>query len=112
MPHGQRRWEIGFAQHLSKFDLDKATDLEIGTSFAAPSKGFSVLSPTWSRDTYIQDTSALKGIASHAIWPARSPDTPAFSRSNSLMTQNGSKAAKHQMKIVLIFAYVSGMESS
>jgi hypothetical protein len=27
VPHGQRRWEIGFAQHLSKFDLDKATDL-------------------------------------------------------------------------------------
>ena len=27
VPHGQRWWEIGFAQHLSKFDLDKATDL-------------------------------------------------------------------------------------
>lgn len=85
---------------------------EIGTSLAPPSKGFSVLSPTWSSDTYIQDTKALNGMTSHAIWPARRPDTPSFRRSNSRMRQKGNKAAKHQTKIVSILAYCRGYGSS
>ena len=61
VPHGQRRWEIGFAQHLSKFDLDKATDLGdrnvVRRSFERVLRALA----DRSRDTYIQDTRARRG---------------------------------------------------
>eukprot|EP01032_Pedospumella_encystans_P025857 gene25857-29211_t len=61
----------------------------IGTSLAPPSKGFSVLSPTWSSATYIHATSTLNGTASQAMCPASAPPTASLSLSNSLTTPSG-----------------------
>ena len=46
---------------------------EIGTSFAFPSNGFSVLSPTRSSEVYIQEINTLKGMTSQTMFPLITP---------------------------------------
>src|SRR5215510_7824701 len=48
---------------------------EIGTSFALPSNGFSVLSPTRTSEVYIQEINTLKGMTSQTMLPLITPST-------------------------------------
>src|ERR1700709_20249 len=77
----------------------------MGTSFAPPSNGFSVLSPTCSSEVYIHDTITLNGTSSHIMLPCRKPLTPSLSLSNSFSKPNGKSTQKNRTKSVLIVAY-------
>src|SRR5687767_4461648 len=53
---------------------------EIGMSFALPSNGLSVLSPTRSSDMYIQEINTLKGMTSQTRFPLVTPSTVSLRR--------------------------------
>ena len=71
---------------------------EIGTSFAPPSKGFSVLSPTCCSEVYIQEITMLNGITSQIRCRA----------SNSFSTPNGGRMQNRRMNSALMMAYCRG----
>src|SRR5262245_52947825 len=85
---------------------------EIGTSFAFPSNGFSVLSPTRSNEVYIQEMNTLKGMTSQTMLPFITPATLAVSLSNSVSSPKGSRKENNLMREELIVAYCLGYGKS
>src|SRR5262245_16142912 len=85
---------------------------EIGTSFAFPSNGFSVLSPTRSSEVYIQEINTLKGMTSQTMFPLITPSTLSLSLSNSLSNPKGSRRQNNLMKKELTVAYCLGYGKS
>jgi len=85
---------------------------EIGTSFAFPSNGFSVLSPTCSSEVYIQEINTLKGMTSQTMFPFITPSTLSLSLSNSVSNPKGSRRQNNLMKKELTVAYCLGYGKS
>src|SRR5215510_704129 len=85
---------------------------EIGTSFALPSNGFSVLSPTRTSEVYIQEINTLKGMTSQTMLPLITPSTLSLSLSNSLSKPKGSRRQNNLMKKALTVAYCLGYGKS
>jgi hypothetical protein len=81
---------------------------EIGTSFALPSNGLSVLSPTRSNEVYIQEINTLKGVTSQIIFPFITPSTLSLSLSNSLSKPKGSRRQNNLTKRALTTANYLG----
>src|SRR4029453_12685601 len=78
---------------------------EIGTSFALPSNGFSVLSPTRSSEVFIQEINTLNGMTSQTMFPLITPSTLSLSLSNSLSNPKGSRRQNNLTKKELMVAY-------
>src|SRR5262249_23920963 len=85
---------------------------EIGTSFAPPSNGFSVLSPTRSSEVYIHEINTLKGMTSQTMFPLITPSTLSLSLSNSLSNPKGSRRQNNLMKKEFTVAYCLGYGKS
>src|SRR5215468_8814500 len=85
---------------------------EIGTSFGLPSNGFSVLSPTRSREVYIHEINTLKGMTSQTMFPLIAPSTLSLSFSNSPSNPKGSRRQNNLMKKELTVAYCLGYGKS
>jgi hypothetical protein len=110
---GSNRGGASVSPSISRRSISTVRHIcEIGTSFAPPSNGFSVLSPTRSSEVYIHEISTLKGMTSQTMFPLITPSTLSLSLSNSLSNPNGSRRQNNLMKKELTVAYCLGYGKS
>jgi len=85
---------------------------EIGMSFALPSNGLSVLSPTRPSEVYTQEINTLKGMTSQTMCPLITPSTLSLRLSNSLSKPKGSRKQNNFRKKELMDANCLGYGKS